>query len=65
MIDLKDKAEVETVAKYSLVLAAVDLTLAAICAILGNDLFVPFMFLAGMMWAYGKWLKSKMDSTGE
>lgn len=65
MIDPKNKAKIETVVKASFLLATIDLTLATICAIYGDSLFIPFMILSGVMYAYGKWLNKRADETGE
>jgi len=65
MIDPKNRAEVDTAVKMSFALAAIDLTFATICAINGLSLFVPFMVLSGLMFAYGTWLKRRADETGE
>lgn len=65
MIDPKDKAQVEVIIILSFIVAAIDLTLAIICAILGSSLFVPFMILSGLMFAYGKWLQERADEKGE
>ena len=65
MIDPEDKATAESVVKLSYGLAILDLTLAVFCAIMGDSLFVPFMLLAGLMYAYGTWLKRRMDEIGE
>jgi hypothetical protein len=55
-----------TVYRISFTLAAVDLTLATICAANGDAHFVAFMVLAGLMWAHGMYFKMKADKeTGE
>jgi hypothetical protein len=61
----KTKAELETVYRASLMLATIDLVLATVCAINGNSYFAGFMVLAGAMWAYGMWFKSKAEQEGE
>lgn len=51
--------------KIGFVLAAMDLTIAVICAIHGDAHFVTFMLLAGAMWVYGVYCKAKADKIGE
>jgi len=51
--------------KVSFIIAAADLTLAVMCAILGDVHFVGFMVLAGLMWAYGTYCKHKSEQIGE
>ena len=51
--------------KFSFVLAAMDLTIATICAIHGDSHFVIFMVLAGLMWAHGTYFKAKAKQKGE
>ena len=50
-----------TVWKISFVLAAMDLTIATVCAIHGDSHFVAFMLLAGLMWVHGIYYKAKAD----
>jgi len=54
-----------TVWKISFVLAAMDLTIATICAIHGDDHFIVFMVLAGLMWVHGTYFKAKSEKIGE
>lgn len=52
--------------KISFVLAIMDLTIATICAIYGDEHFVVFMLLAGLMYIHGVYFKAKDDGkTGE
>ncbi len=64
MID-KTKAELETVYKISFAVSALDLVLATMCAANGNTYFIPFIVLAGLMWAYGTFIKGKAEQIGE
>lgn len=47
--------------KIAFVLAGIDLTIATICAANGDNHFVAFMLLAGVMWVYGVYFKAKAD----
>ena len=47
--------------KISFVLAAMDLTIAAVCAINGDSHFVAFMLLAGLMYMNGMYLRAKAE----
>lgn len=51
--------------KIAFALAGMDLTIAAICAILGDAHFVSFMILAGLMYVCGVVFKAKSEKTGE
>jgi len=51
--------------KIAFVLAAMDLTIAAICAINGDSHFVAFMVLAGLMWVCGVVFKAKAEMEDE
>lgn len=55
------KTELETVAKASRLIAAVDVVISAVCAANGNAYFACFMVLAGLMWAYGVYIQLKAD----
>jgi hypothetical protein len=50
-----------TTYKLSFGLSALDLMIAAICAVNGDAHFVAFMLLAGLMWAHGLYFKNKAD----
>ncbi len=56
----KTKAELEAAVNASFFVAALDLIIATLCAVNGNEYFAPFMLLAGLMAAYGAWIKSKI-----
>lgn len=55
-----------TIYKISFTLAAIDLMIATVCAASGDTHFIPFMILAGIMWAHGLYIKSKtQEKEGE
>ncbi len=51
--------------RMSFAVAALDVWMAVICAATGNVGFVAFMVLAGLMAAYGTYLKRKVEELGE
>jgi hypothetical protein len=64
MIDDK-KADIQAASTAAKIVAGLDLVIATICATNGNDMFIGFMVLAGLLWVYGVYMQGKADTIGE
>lgn len=56
------KADFETAARRSKIVAFLDFAIAVYCAMTGNTHFAAFMVLAGLMWVCGVYFQSKAET---